>query len=280
MTPHGSSPDHDGDAEPDDATPLGSSGWGRRASRPLVLAHRGARREAPDNTLAAFTAARRLGADGVELDVRRTRDGELVVHHDPDLPGGPVLADEELVVLRRLAPHVPTLVEALDTCAGLLVNVEVKNHPREPDFDPSARVVDDLVDLLASRPGADRVLVSSFHLPTIDRVRARAAHLPTAYVFKVGIGIDRVVDSVADAGHRALHPNLWAVRGRRGAALVARAVERALLVNVWTVNRPADAVRLATLGVDGLVTDAPDVVRDALAGCDQAGSTTERASGT
>ena len=62
------------------------------ARRPLVLGHRGASAGAPENTVAAFTRARELGADGVELDVRRTADGVLVVHHDPDVRGVGLIA--------------------------------------------------------------------------------------------------------------------------------------------------------------------------------------------
>src|SRR4051812_33810066 len=86
-----------------------------------VIAHRGASKAERENTLGAFRRARAMGADAVELDVRRTVDGVLVVHHDP-LPA-------------ELTPHVPTLGDALDACTGMWVNVEIKNDPDEPDFD-------------------------------------------------------------------------------------------------------------------------------------------------
>jgi glycerophosphoryl diester phosphodiesterase len=247
------------------------------SQRPLVLAHRGARQRAPENTLAAFAAARAQGADGVELDVRRTRDGALVVHHDPGPEGGPVLASVDFAEVRRAFPAIPTLAEALDACAGLLVNVEIKNLPKEPDFDPDDGVADRVVALLAERGGVDRVLVSSFHLPTIDRVRTGAPHVPTGFLFKNAVRFDRLATLVADRGHRALHPNVWALTGRRVATCVRAASDRGLEVNVWTVNKPADMVRLAAAGVDGLVTDVPDVARAALG---QAGSTSDSASGT
>ena len=81
--------------------------------RPLVLAHRGARRRAPENTLEAYAVARDLGADGVELDVRRTRDGALVLHHDPGPAEGPVLATLDHAEVRERFPTIPTLAEAL-----------------------------------------------------------------------------------------------------------------------------------------------------------------------
>src|SRR3989442_171546 len=90
---------------------------------PSVIAH------SRENTLEAFTAARSLGADGVELDIHRSADGALVVHHDAAAPGLGVLAEHSLAEIRAVIPSVPTLDEALDTCAGMFVNVEVKNLP-------------------------------------------------------------------------------------------------------------------------------------------------------
>src|SRR5437763_7557885 len=98
----------------------------------FILGHRGAPRSARENTIEAFVEARRLGADGVELDVRRSRDGALVVHHDPVIPGGGAIADLRVA---ELPPYVPFLAAALEACAGLLVNVEIKNAPHEPGFD-------------------------------------------------------------------------------------------------------------------------------------------------
>jgi len=227
--------------------------------RPLVLAHRGARRRAPENTLEAFAVAKELGADGVELDVRRTREGELVLLHDPTPPGGPVLATLSLAEVRAGFPAIPTLAEALDVCLGILVNVEIKNLPWEEDFDATESIADRVVDLLAARGGNDRVLVSSFHLPTVDRVHEREPALPTAFLFLAGMDLVDVVDLSADRGHTAVHPDLRALGGPEAHEFVDHAHDRGLDVNVWTVNEPADMARLAELGVDALVTDVPDV---------------------
>ncbi len=90
---------------------------------PRILAHRGASRVARENTVEAFVGAAALGADGVELDVHRSADGELVVHHDAEAPGLGVLAEHSVDDIRRVLPYVPTLAEVLDACAELLVNV-------------------------------------------------------------------------------------------------------------------------------------------------------------
>lgn len=230
----------------------------------LVLAHRGANRQAPENTLAAFTRAARLGADGVELDVRRTADGSLVVHHDAVTPAG-LLAGLTLREVRARLPEVPTLGECLDACAPLLVNVEIKNLPADPDWDPSEAVADALVDLLAARGHRDRVLVSSFNLGSIDRVRELAPTVPTGLLTW---GVDPL-DGLARAeahGHTALHPDARTAGASGTVAFVARAHDRGLLVNVWTVNAPGELARLAAAGVDAVITDVPDVALDVLRG--------------
>ena len=98
-----------------------------------VIAHRGASRRAPENTLAAFRLARELGADMVELDARHTLDRVVVVHHDAFLADGRAIVAQRAV---SLPAHVPTLADALDACAGMHVNVEIKNSPGDPDHDP------------------------------------------------------------------------------------------------------------------------------------------------
>src|ERR1700761_3714211 len=97
-----------------------------------VFAHRGCTEGFTENTLEAFAEAKRLGADGVELDVRLTADGALVVHHDPLVAGiGPVAE----VTVPQLPGHIPLLVDALAVCEGMVVNVEIKNGPGEPGHD-------------------------------------------------------------------------------------------------------------------------------------------------
>jgi glycerophosphoryl diester phosphodiesterase len=124
--------------------------------RPAVIAHRGASAAAAENTVGAFRLARLLGADWVELDVRLAPGDALVVCHDASYPGGGLV--NEVPIDRRPA-GVPLLVQALDACAGMGVNVEVKNLPGEPGHDPAARVVEVLAALLAEsrcRPHAHR----------------------------------------------------------------------------------------------------------------------------
>ena len=115
-----------------------------------VQAHRGSPDPASgvrENTLDAFVRARSLGADGVELDVRLTADGGLAVHHDPVIEGsGPI---GELTV-GDLPDHVPLLADALEACAGMVVNIEIKNQPWEQLSDTGDRAAEAVVALVGT----------------------------------------------------------------------------------------------------------------------------------
>jgi glycerophosphoryl diester phosphodiesterase len=232
--------------------------------RPKVLAHRGARRVAPENTLEAFVAAADLGADGVELDVHRTADGALVVHHDAAAHGVGVLAEHGLADVRALRPDLPTLEEALEACAGMLVNIEVKNLPGDADYDPTDGAAVAVVELLAGRGLRDHVLVSSFNLESADRVRALDASIATGFLTLVGMDPVDGVEVAHAHGHGALHPDVRSLAGGVAAATVARAHELGIAVNAWTVNGEHEMRRLAAAGVDAIITDVPDVARRVL----------------
>src|SRR5476651_1782318 len=105
---------------------------GKEPLRTAVFAHRGCTDGFVENTLEAFGEAKRLGADGVELDVPLTADGALAIHHDPAIEGlGPV-AD---LSVADLPAHVPLLADALAVCEGMVVKVEIKNDPTDPGYD-------------------------------------------------------------------------------------------------------------------------------------------------
>lgn len=226
-------------------------------TRPLVLAHRGANRRAPENTLAAFAAARAAGADGVELDVRRTADDVLVVHHDSAVEGFGVLREHEHRALVEQHPDVPTLADVLEELRGLLVNLEVKCLPWEPDPDPDHSVVRATVDLVRARGLGESVIVSSFDLGAVDAVRAYAPELETAWLT---FGRDPTADAilVAESGHPWLHPDREQV-ARDPEAAVAAARAAGVRLDVWTVNDPDEVRRFAVAGVDAIITDTPDV---------------------
>ena len=230
---------------------------------PLVLAHRGARTVAPENTLEAFSTALDQGAAGVELDVHRTADDGLVVHHDAEAPGLGILAERSSLDIREARPDIPTLVEVLDVCAGALVNVEIKNLTTDADYDAADRVADLVVELLRARDRRDDVLVSSFNVATVDRVRSLEPSVPTGF-----LSLLDPFDGIAlcvERGHGSLHP-FFALLGEDTAVpIVTRAREADVAINVWTVNAEDEMVRLAAAGVAGIITDVPDVARRVLA---------------
>jgi glycerophosphoryl diester phosphodiesterase len=222
----------------------------------LVLAHRGANRLAAENTVPAMREAVDRGADGVELDVHRTADGALVVRHDADTPGGP-LGELTLADVRRDLPDVPLLAEVLDVCRGRLVNVEIK--------DPDPRAASAVVDLLATRRTAaagpaDDVLVSSFDLGTIDRVRELAPTVATGFL-SFGLDPHSALLLAVEHGHSAVHPDVWTLLNVDVDAFVARAHDLERQVNVWTVNDVAQLERLRDAGVDAVITDDTELYR-------------------
>lgn len=227
------------------------------APRPMIIAHRGASAAHPENTVAAFAAAGPLGADAVELDARRTGDGAIVVHHDDTLADGRVIVATPRA---ELPASVPTLAEALDACGDLVVNIEIKNWPDDADFDPGEVVATAVVGEIDRRGTPERYLVSSFHRPTIDRVRELSSGgIATAFLHAHLDGATALAEAVAH-GHGTLHP--W--YGWVTEELVADAHARGVTVNTWTVDDPELMVRLAGWGIDGIVTNVPDIALAAL----------------
>lgn len=216
----------------------------------LVYAHRGASRQAPENTLSAFSLADRLGSDGVELDVRRTGDGHLVILHDAHLGDGRALVD---LTLLDLPSEVPSLAEALDACRNMIVNIEIKNSRHDVDFDPAAAVVDGVVGEIRDRDQS-RYLISSFDRGTLRRWREGAPDVPAAYLY-AHLDATEAVRRAVEMGMAALHPYVDLV----DAELMAAANEASLDVNVWTVDDPQRMLELRDLGCAGICTNVPDI---------------------
>lgn len=204
-----------------------------------VFAHRGASRAEPENTVAAFLRAKAMGADGVELDVHRAG---LLVHHDAE----------------PVPPDAPTLAEALDACEGMVVNVEIKNLQGDADYDETNAASDDVVALLHARGGRDEVIVSSFNLATINRVRELDPSIATAFLVMHAPDDDvigRIIDRTRRHGHGAVNPHHQGITPR----LVELAHAAGLTVNTWTVDDPERMIYLRDLGVDAIITNVPDL---------------------
>lgn len=235
-----------------------------REHRPQVVAHRGASRAARENTLEAFAKARALRADAVELDVRRTADGALVVHHDAAAEGVGVLAQVEFGRLRADAPWVPTLEEAFEACGSLWVNVEIKNLPIDADWDESESVATRVAEMVGSRSLHERTLVSSFNPMALARIREVDDAIATALLVVESVDPVTAVETAAATGHVAVHPGAGALAGDAASDALARADALDLAVVPWTVDEPDEMVRLVELGVAGVITNVPDVARRAL----------------
>jgi glycerophosphoryl diester phosphodiesterase len=216
-----------------------------------VQGHRGSpdpRAGITENTLPSFMRARELGADGVEVDVRMTADGALAVHHDPVVPGVGTVAE---LAASALPPSVPLLAAALDVCTGMVVNIEIKDLPGEPGFDPDSRIADAVVDLVRGAGRASTVVISCFWPATLETVRRADPDLATGLLLAPWFDPDQAVATALDHGCTAIHPHVDLV----GAALVDRAHRADLDVATWTVNDRAALLSVAEAGVDTVISD-------------------------
>ncbi len=162
----------------------------------------------------------------------------------------------------QLPAWVPSLEEALETCAGSVVNVEIKNLPTDPGYDPAERVAADVATLLGegvgpTQPWPTHVVVSSFWPDTLAAVHAAQDDIPLAILVHPSLDAASALDTAAALGCVAVNPHFSRVSGE----LVDRAHERGLAVITWTVNSPQDIDAVLDAGVDVLITDS---VRDTL----------------
>jgi len=285
--------------------------------RVLNFAHRGASHDAPENTLAAFRLAREMGADGVELDVQASKDGEAVVIHDFTVDAttdgqGPV-KDETLAELKELdagswfdarfaGERIPTLQEVIDEvghqlllaielkvkgfgCAGLALRQAL--GPQALVLDPlslgqrtkgdkyraqglraqdaalrqSSGLAAEVVRLIEDHNLVHRAIVSSFNPFALRRVKRLNSRISTGLIYSFDLPahlIRPLFLLLADPD--ALHPEKHLVTQK----YMRWARERDYRVNAWTVDEPAEMKRLIALGVDGIITNRPDVLRDVL----------------
>lgn len=219
-----------------------------------VIAHRGASRAERENTLAAFRRAGQMGADAVELDVRRTADGAMAIHHDAFLGDGRLICE---LNADELPDHVPFLAEALDACEGMWVNIEIKNHPIDADFDASDTLAATIAAHLEHRGDDHRWLISAFNRQTVDAMRTLRPEVRTAWLTE-GVRdeeCERVARDLAGFGHTALHP--YTKHLTRTCIDVFHA--HGLQVNSWTIDDPARMAEVIEWGIDGICTNVPDV---------------------
>ncbi|MGZ4617760.1 MAG: glycerophosphodiester phosphodiesterase [Frankiaceae bacterium] len=229
-----------------------------------VLGHRGCVHPGPENTVAAVRAAMGAGADGVEVDVRRSADGGLMCSHDPVVQGLTVLATTAAELGRRDVPTVSQVRAAAGPRATVVL--EVKNIPGQPDFDaPAEATAHALVGELAGLTPQDRagVVVSSFDWFALDVVRESGLEVPVAFLTLPLVAVKAGVAYAGDHGYRQLHASVQAVLADRDS--VRRAHDAGLQLVAWTVADTVVALRLRDQGVDAVICDDPAAVVAALA---------------
>lgn len=227
--------------------------------RPIVYGHRGASAHARANTVEAFALAIEHGADGVELDVRRSRDGALIIHHeDRAALGSAPFITQDLSTIKAATPWVPTLDEAwLAIGPTALLNIEIKNDIGAADFDQSRRIATDVVRWIEDNAASDRVLVSSFDGVVLSSIKEREPGITTGLLATASVEPAAAIEWAKRDGHASVNlPAPIVLADARRIVNTARPLD----VLVWTVNDPETALALADAGVDGIFSDDPGLM--------------------
>jgi glycerophosphoryl diester phosphodiesterase len=233
--------------------------------QPVIFAHRGASVHAPENTLAAFDLAFAHGADAIELDVKLSADGHVVVIHDLTVNrttgGRGRVRDLKLVELRALdagsffspnfhSEKIPMLEEVFETVGkNLFINVELTNYST-----PRDHLVESVCMLVKKFNIQKNILFSSFFASNLSKARSYLPEVPCGLLAAGGLpGAWARSFGFAFGDYAALHPNLRDVTPQQ----VARTHRLNRRLHVWTVNAEADLRRLMEWRVDGVFTDDP-----------------------
>jgi glycerophosphoryl diester phosphodiesterase len=227
-------------------------------ARPLVIAHRGGAGLAPENTIAAFDNAVALGVDGLELDVRFSRDGIVVVHHDPTLERTTNLTGNvaDWPAAELAGAGVPALATVLARHPDQRIVIELKLN--------DVALADAVLDLVGAARAEGRVCLGSFGLRVLRAARRRAPHVATSAAREeVRWALYRSwcrwpVVNVAYAGYQI--PEMAGRTRVVSRRFIQDAHAAGLGVQVWTVDAASDAHRLLDWGVDALITDRPDII--------------------
>jgi glycerophosphoryl diester phosphodiesterase len=268
-------------------------GLGRRRPRtpvrhwPANFAHRGASEQAPENTIEAFRLAVEAGAGGLELDVRTTRDGEVVVIHDATVDrttdGSGSVAGMTLDEIRRLdagyrfspdggrtfpyrgkAARIPTLAEVYEQVPDTYVNADIK--------EARPRAEEEVLQVIQNAAAEGRTLVASTDHPVLRRFRRISKSSISTGASRREIAAFYLLSRLRlEALARCAYDALQVPVEHRGITLVTprfleAARSRGVRVDVWTINDPSEMRRLLDLGVDVTMTDRPDVLDGLLEG--------------
>ncbi len=207
------------------------------------------------------------GADGVELDVRLSADGQVVVLHDPDLSRvtqGRLKTLARNATLKRLreadlgeGERVPSLLEVLEWARGndARINIELKGEM--PDI---SELVAAVAHAIGDFPaGPERLLLSSFRPQVVKSLALGTAHFVVAWLLDSPLEFRHAARRIQASGATAVHPHHLLLRRESVPKLKASAP----IVNTWTVNQPERALALGSLGVDTLISDDPSALLQA-----------------
>jgi len=240
------------------------------SGKTLVFGHRGAMAQAPMNTLPTFEFARAEGADGIELDLRLSRDGHLVVIHDDKVDattdGLGSVADLTLAEIKRLdagswfsdsfaGETIPSLDEVFDAFGdALLINIEIKTSRESV-----ARLENRLAQCIHRHSMREQIIVSCFDPLLLRRLRGMMPMVMMGFLYQPDMPVSHYLP-LKKLWHEARHPRHDMVD--EGYMNWARA--QGYIVNVWTVNDPQRAIVLRDLGVNAIITDEPGNIISAL----------------
>ena len=229
--------------------------------RPYILGHRGASADAPENTIAAFVLALEQGADGIELDVQFSKDGVLVIYHDmrldPKMGRSERIADLILAELKALDAgeglEIPTLDEVFEALGPTaLYNVEIKDWRLWDGGTETA-----VADRIQSHNLERQCHISSFNPFSVRRARRHLTRSSSTGILRQkGVLKFSYLFTPSDADHpqHSMIDETYMAWARR----------HGYQVHTWTVDDPAEAQRLAQLGVDGIITNKPAVIYKAI----------------
>ena len=218
----------------------------------LKIGHRGARAYEPENTLASFRRAIELGVDAVELDVRKTRDNELVVIHNADVNkttdgNGPVNSftlEEIKKFVTEKGEHIPTLEEVFDAVGKRVkILVELKEEGTE----------EKVIELIRRKKLMDDVILISFHDDVLKKLRELDDKVTLGLIY---VRHKNPIKSALELKAEYLLPLYRFTHS----ANVKKAHEAGLKVIVWTINTKEEAIEYKKKGVDGIATDRPDIL--------------------
>ncbi len=241
-----------------------------RLSGPIIFAHRGASKFAPENTLAAFRLAQRLGAPAIELDTMLTADGVPVVIHDDTIDrttdGMGRVGNMTLSEIRKFdagsyfskdfsGERIPTLQEVLETFKGqLLINIELKNYSSPLDLLPVK-----VAEMVEHVQMLDAVLFSSFQPLNLVRIQRQLPQVRLALLVEDGFWWRRLASkSFSFLSPQFINP----CKSYITEEYLAEEHKNRRRVNVWTVDDPEEAGRFIKWGIDGLITNDPRTMLD------------------